>query len=89
MCGSVRYRDAETVPLSPNSVAKPLHNLHVEMSINNLSSLYEFEVHQTVDVKEFWELFDCSSFVHTYIYTFTHNSCNSVIVHYSLDNDSH
>jgi hypothetical protein len=38
MCGSVRYRDAETAPLSlplaaplpPNCISQPLQNLHAE-----------------------------------------------------------
>jgi hypothetical protein len=30
-------------------------NLQVEMTSNSLSGQYELMVHQTVDVKEFWE----------------------------------
>jgi hypothetical protein len=59
MCGSVRYRDAETLllvaPIPPNCIAQPLQNLHVEMT--TLSRRYELMVHQTVDVKLFRDFF--------------------------------
>jgi hypothetical protein len=63
MCGSVRYRDAETThcPCLPLVTPLPLQNLHVEMISNILSNRYELTVPQTVDVKEFWELFDYPS----------------------------
>jgi hypothetical protein len=60
MCGSVRYRDAETtVPachLSRRFIqTAPLQNVHVEMPSNKL---FVQAVHQNVDVEEFPELFD-------------------------------
>jgi hypothetical protein len=65
MCGSVRHHDVETTvavtcrTASPNCiVAQPLQNLHAEMTSNTLSTRYELKVQQTVDVKEFRELFD-------------------------------
>jgi hypothetical protein len=48
-------------PLPPNCIAQPLQNVHIEMTSNSLSRQYEIVVHQTVDVKEFRELFDCPS----------------------------
>jgi hypothetical protein len=45
MCGSVRYRDAETAFTATFRIAQPLQNLHVEMSRR-----YELMVQQTVDV---------------------------------------
>jgi hypothetical protein len=67
MCGFVRYREAEATgpaclplaaPLPPNCIAQPLQNLNVQMASKTLSSRYELVVQQTVDIKEFWELFD-------------------------------
>jgi hypothetical protein len=43
MCGSVRYRDAETT-------VPALQNSQVQMTSNTLSRRYELTVHQTVDV---------------------------------------
>jgi hypothetical protein len=70
MCGSVRYRDAETThcpclplvtPLPPNCITQPLQNLHIEMT-STLSRRYELTVHQIVHFKEFRELFVCLSY---------------------------
>jgi hypothetical protein len=36
-------------PFTPNCMAQPLENLHVEMTINRLSKRYELMVHHTVD----------------------------------------
>jgi hypothetical protein len=60
MCGSVRYRDAETAvpalplvaPLLPNCIEQPLHNLHVKMTSNTLSrllTLFKILISQTPD----------------------------------------
>jgi hypothetical protein len=48
------------LPLPLNCIAQALQNLHVEMTSNTLSRRYELMVHQTINVKEFQELFDCS-----------------------------
>jgi hypothetical protein len=62
VCGSVGYREAEsTVPVlscPSNCIAQPLQNLHVEMTSDAMSRWDEV-VSQTVDIKEFRELFDC------------------------------
>jgi hypothetical protein len=65
MCGSVRYRDADTTvpatcPADPSNCIEPAsaRDSHVEMASNILSRWYELTVHQTVDVKEFRDLFD-------------------------------
>jgi hypothetical protein len=39
--------------------SQPWQNLCVKITSNDLSTWYERMVHQTVDVKEFCELFDC------------------------------
>jgi hypothetical protein len=49
-------------PLSPNYITQPLQNLHVEMTSNTLSRLFELMVQQTVDIKAFRELFDYPSY---------------------------
>jgi hypothetical protein len=49
-------------PLPPNSVAKPLQNLQVEMTSNTQSGRQKLMEHQIVDVKEFRELFDRPSY---------------------------
>jgi hypothetical protein len=63
MCGSVRYRDAETTvtPLPPNYIAQPLQKLHLEMTSNNLFRRYELMVLSYLSFSsegEFPELFD-------------------------------
>jgi hypothetical protein len=65
ICGSVRYRGAEaTVPATCHASFFELHlqNLHVEMT-----KRYELMAHETADVKEFWEIFDCPSYTSTVI----------------------
>jgi hypothetical protein len=59
MCGSVRYREAETTApaicaLLPQNC---MQNLHEEMTSNTLSRWYELMVHQTVHAKPFRKLF--------------------------------
>jgi hypothetical protein len=50
-------------PLNPNCIAQPLEkNFHLEMTSNILSRRYELMVQQTVDVKEFREVFDYPSY---------------------------
>jgi hypothetical protein len=49
-------------PLPLNYIALLLQNSHVEMTNNTLFRRYELLRHQTADIKEFWELFDCSSY---------------------------
>jgi hypothetical protein len=50
-------------PCMPLVTPLLLQNLHLQMTSNTLSRPYELMVHQTVDVKEFRELFDCSSYI--------------------------
>jgi hypothetical protein len=50
------------VPLPPNCIMQSLQNLYVQMTSNNLSKRYELMENQTIDVKEFQTLFDCSSY---------------------------
>jgi hypothetical protein len=56
MCGSVRYRDAETAlpacllpPLLPNYKAQPLQNFHVELTSNALFRRYDLMVNETIN----------------------------------------
>jgi hypothetical protein len=49
--------------LPPNRITQPLHNLHIEITTNTLSSQYRVIVHQTIVVKEFQELFDLPSYI--------------------------
>jgi hypothetical protein len=64
----MRYRDADTtVPATcladpSNRIAQHLQDSRVEMTSNTLSRLCELTVHQTVDVKEFREIFDYPSY---------------------------
>jgi hypothetical protein len=51
-----------TFLLSPNCIAQRLQNLHVKMASIVLSKRYKLMMHQSVDVKEFRELFDCPSY---------------------------
>jgi hypothetical protein len=44
---------------SSNCIAQPVQNLQVEMTSNTLSRRYELMVHQSINVKEFREIFDC------------------------------
>jgi hypothetical protein len=46
------------MPLLPNGIAQPLQNLHAEMTSNTMSRWYELMVHQTVDIKDFQEVFN-------------------------------
>jgi hypothetical protein len=48
-------------PLPLNCIMQALQNLYVEMISNTLSRRYEQMVHQTINVKEFRELFDWAS----------------------------
>jgi hypothetical protein len=63
MCGSVRYRDAETtVPAtcrvpSPNCIAQPLQNLHIQICPGGTNSWCT-----KPSAGEFWEPFDCPSY---------------------------
>jgi hypothetical protein len=67
VCGLVHYHDPETtVPATYLAAFSKLHaqrlqNLHVEITSNSLSRQYELMVHQTIDIKELQELFDCPS----------------------------
>jgi hypothetical protein len=48
MCGSVRYRDAETtVPACHIRMTQTLQDLHVEMSSNSLFRRNELKAHQS------------------------------------------
>jgi hypothetical protein len=72
ICGSVRYRDAETAqlslprdpPLPPNCIARPLENLHIKMIINILARWYKIMAHPAVDVKEFLEMLTASHIIY-------------------------
>jgi hypothetical protein len=57
-------------PLTPNCIAQPLQNLHVEMTSNTLSRRYELMVHQIFDVEMFLELFDCPSYFESSVHIF-------------------
>jgi hypothetical protein len=58
MCGSVRYRDAETAPLSLPLAAPLPPNCIAEMICNILSRPCDLTVHQSFDVNDFLEHFD-------------------------------
>jgi hypothetical protein len=47
-------------PLLPNCVEHSLQNLHVELTKLSVRAV---QTDETVDAKEFWELFDCPSYV--------------------------
>jgi hypothetical protein len=49
-------------PLPPNFIAQPIRNLQVEITSNILARKYNLTVHQSVDIKEFRERFDCPSY---------------------------
>jgi hypothetical protein len=50
------------LPHPLNYTAHSLQDLHVEITSRTLSRWNELMVHQTINVKEFQELFDCPSF---------------------------
>jgi hypothetical protein len=70
MCGSVRCCEVEaTVPayhsshrILPTASRSLCQNFQVQMTSNSLSRWYELTVHQTIQVKEFRELFGCPSY---------------------------
>jgi hypothetical protein len=49
-------------PLPPNCISQPLQNSHVGLTSNTPSRRYELMVHQTVNVQEFGELYDCAPY---------------------------
>jgi hypothetical protein len=79
MCGSLRCRDAEVpvpaCPLSRCLLRTASRNLRENCS-NALSRRYELMAHQTADVDEFRELFDCPSYITSQIFFFSGHSMN-------------
>jgi hypothetical protein len=54
-------------PLPSTYTPQPLENLHLEMTSNTLSRRYELLVLQTVDVKNFRNVFDCATYYYQYL----------------------